>query len=185
MKPCTRSAFAPTYTVETRTTAMSLRGYCLTLSARTDCSPAIRMTRLTTMARTGRLMKRSVNRIGCSSVVFRPGSRVVPGLNGVVHEDRGAVPQLEHAGCHHLVARVDAVQHGHLIAPGRPRLHELLPHAAVRLAVLTFYFRDDEDGIPIGRVADGRRRQRDHCLGGAERNLHLHEHPRPQPAARV
>ena len=44
-------------------TAMSLRGYCRTLSARIDCKPAIRMTRLTTIARTGRFMKRSVNRI--------------------------------------------------------------------------------------------------------------------------
>ena len=65
MNPRTRSAFAPTYAVETRTTAMSLRGYCRTLSARIDCSPAIRMTRLTTIARTGRLTKRSVNRISC------------------------------------------------------------------------------------------------------------------------
>ena len=63
MNPRTRSALAPTYAVETRTTAMSLRGYCLTLSARIDCSPAIRITRLTTIARTGRLTKRSVNRI--------------------------------------------------------------------------------------------------------------------------
>ena len=40
---------------------MSLRGYCRTLSARIDCSPAIRITRLTTIARTGRLTNRSVN----------------------------------------------------------------------------------------------------------------------------
>ena len=52
--------------VETRTTAMSLRGYCRTLSARIDCRPAIRMTRLTTIARTGRLTNRSVNFISCS-----------------------------------------------------------------------------------------------------------------------
>src|SRR5688500_4219736 len=173
MKPRTRSAFAPTYTVETRTTAMSLRGYCLTLSARTDCSPAIRMTRLTTMARTGRLMNRSVNRIACSSVVFRPWRRVVPGLDGVVHEDCGAVPQLEHAGCHHLVAGLDARQHGQLVAARRPRLHELLPHAAIRLAVFAFHLRDDKTGIAIGRITDRRGRPRDDCLAGAERHFHL------------
>src|SRR5918995_298849 len=114
MNPRTRSAFAPTYTVDTRTTAMSLRGYCRTLSARTDCSPAIRMTRLTTMARTGRLMKRSVNRIDGSSVVFRPWRRIVAGLNRVVHEDGHPVSEFEHARCHHLVARVDAGQYRHL-----------------------------------------------------------------------
>src|SRR5918992_4486848 len=63
MNPRTRSAFAPMYAVVTRTTAMSLRGYCRTLSARIDCSPAMRMTRLTTIARTGRLTNKSVSRI--------------------------------------------------------------------------------------------------------------------------
>ena len=48
------------------TTAMSLRGYWRTLSARIDWIPAMRMTRLTTIARTGRLTKRSVNFISCS-----------------------------------------------------------------------------------------------------------------------
>ncbi len=67
MNPRTRSALAPTYTVDTFTTAMSLRGYCRTLSARIDCSPARRMTRLTTTASTGRRTKRSVNFIYRSS----------------------------------------------------------------------------------------------------------------------
>src|SRR5262245_9703025 len=40
---------------------MSLRGYWRTLSDRMDCSPAMRMTRLTTMASTGRRTKRSVS----------------------------------------------------------------------------------------------------------------------------
>ena len=40
---------------------MSLRGYCRTLSVFIACSPAIRMTKLITIARTGRRMKRSVN----------------------------------------------------------------------------------------------------------------------------
>src|SRR5262249_46047510 len=40
---------------------MSLRGYCRTLIVFIACNPAMRMTKLTTSARTGRLMKRSVN----------------------------------------------------------------------------------------------------------------------------
>jgi len=40
---------------------MSLRGYCRTLKERIDCSPAIKITRLTTTANTGLLMKMSVN----------------------------------------------------------------------------------------------------------------------------
>jgi len=40
--------------------AFSLRGYCRTFSERMACKPAIRMMRLTTVASTGRRMKRSV-----------------------------------------------------------------------------------------------------------------------------
>ena len=47
-------------TVDTTTLAMSLRGNWRTLSERIDCNPAMRITRLTTIARTGRLTKRSV-----------------------------------------------------------------------------------------------------------------------------
>ena len=68
MKPRTRSALAPTYAVETVTTEFSLRGYCRTVkpllplsAARMAWVPAMMMTRLTTMARTGRRMKMSVN----------------------------------------------------------------------------------------------------------------------------
>src|SRR5918992_5013337 len=179
MKPRTRSALAPTYTVDTRTIAISLRGYCLTLKERTDCSPAIRITRLTTIASTGRLMKRSVNRIGCSSVVFRRGRRIVAGLHRVVDEDRDPVPQLEHAGGHHFVARIDAREHRHLVAARRAGLDELLPHAAIRLAVFALHLGDDEDRIAVGRVADGRCRQRDDFLARTELNLGLHEHAGP------
>src|SRR5947209_19469954 len=60
-KPRTRSAFAPTYVVVTVVDAFSLRGYWRTLSERIACTPAITMIRLTTSARTGRRMNRSVN----------------------------------------------------------------------------------------------------------------------------
>ena len=74
MKPRTRSALAPTYAVRTVTTEMSLRGYCRMERVRMAWSPAIRITRLTTIARTGRLMKRSVNFIGSSFLSrFTPG----------------------------------------------------------------------------------------------------------------
>src|SRR4029434_7447209 len=99
MNPRTRSAFAPTYTVETRTTAMSLRGYCRTLSERIACNPAIRITRLTTIASTGRFMNRSVNRI---SAVLWFGSGLVRRLYVVIDDDRSAVSELEDTGCHDL-----------------------------------------------------------------------------------
>src|SRR5438034_1800505 len=61
MKPRTRSALAPTYAVRTVTVALSSFGYWRTFSDRIAWNPAMRITRLTTMARTGRLMKVSVS----------------------------------------------------------------------------------------------------------------------------
>src|SRR6516165_4086744 len=105
MNPRTRSALAPTYTVETCTSAMSLRGYCRTLSERIDCRPAIRIAKLTQIASTGRLTKRSVSFI---LVVLGLWSRIVGGLHLVVHSHGCAVTQLERARSHDLVPRLDA-----------------------------------------------------------------------------
>src|SRR5437870_451388 len=105
MKPRTRSAFAPTYAVDTRTTAMSLRGYCRTLSARIDCRPAMRMTRLTTIARTGRFTNRSVSFI---LTVLWLGSALVGRLDFVVYENRRTVAKLEHTGADDLFASLKA-----------------------------------------------------------------------------
>ena len=61
MKPRTRSALAPTYTVVTVIVAFSLRGYWRTVRFRMAWTPAMTITRFTTSARMGRRMKRSVN----------------------------------------------------------------------------------------------------------------------------
>src|SRR5262245_33080142 len=113
IKPRTRSAFAPTYTVETRTTAMSLRGYCRTLSARIDCRPAIRMIRLTTIARTGRLTKRSVSRI---LTILRLRGRLVAGLDFIVDKNGRTVSKLEHTGTDDFVTRLETGDNRDLIA---------------------------------------------------------------------
>src|SRR5688572_32734652 len=106
---------------------MSLRGCCRTLSARIDCSPAMRMTRLTTIARTGRLTKRSVNFIRSVRlwpdlllVVFGFRRRVIGWLHFVVHEHRGRVAELEHSGGHNLVACLHTRDHSYLIAAHPP-----------------------------------------------------------------
>src|SRR5262245_5316906 len=84
MNPRTRSALAPTYAVVTVTMAMSLRGYCRTLRERIDCRPAMRITRLTTIASTGRRTKRSVTFI---LAVLRLRAGVVGRRDRVVHVD--------------------------------------------------------------------------------------------------
>src|SRR4029079_3698392 len=97
-------------------TAMSLLGYWRTLSERMACSPAIRITRLTTRARTGRLTNRSVNVTGSASVVFRLGGGLVRGLGLVAHEHGGPGAQLERARGHHLVAGLEPGHDRHLVA---------------------------------------------------------------------
>src|SRR5450631_4205927 len=114
-------------------TAVSLRGYWRTDSERIDWTPAIRMTRLTTIARTGRRTKRSVKDF--TLAVLRLRSRVVAGLDLVVDLDGGPVAQLEHAGRDHGLTRLDAGGHRHLVAAGGADLDELLAHTEVALAL--------------------------------------------------
>src|SRR6266508_190930 len=166
-------------------TAMSLRGYCRTLRERIACNPAIRMTRLTTMARTGRLTKRSVNFTVDPSVIFRLGGRVVGGLDLVVDADGGAVPELEGAGGHDFLACLDARDHRDLVAAGAAQLDELLPHPAIALAARSLHVLHDEDRIAVGRVADRGRREGDDRAAGAQHDLRLDEHAGVQPAVHV
>src|SRR5258708_6954475 len=71
------------------------------------------MIRLTTIARTGRRMNRSVNRM---SVVFRLRVQLRVGADGVVDHDRGVVAQLEGARGHQLLPILHAVEHGDEVA---------------------------------------------------------------------
>src|SRR5512135_3655491 len=94
MKPRTRSALAPTYTVVTVTAALSLRGYCRTTRVRIAWNPAIRITRFTTRASTGRRMNRSVKDfMGATrvSTVGWAGREVVLWRQAVVLDHRHAV----------------------------------------------------------------------------------------------
>src|SRR5262245_1586119 len=156
---------------------MSLRGYCRTLSDRIDCSPAIRITRLTTIERTGRLIKRSVNRI-LPVLWFR--SFAVRRLDLVINRDRGAVAKFEHARRHYLFATLQAGKKSNLIAPRWTDLHELLSHSAIRLALRVSQIRYDEDRVAVGRIADRRARQRHDALSCTDQQLGLNEHSGPK-----
>src|SRR5215471_1640803 len=100
---------------------MSLRGNCRTLSDRIDWRPAIRMTRLTTSASTGRRMNRSVHFI---SAVLRLRRRIAAGLGLIVHEHRRSVAQLEHARGDDLLAGLHAREDRDQIAARIADLHE-------------------------------------------------------------
>src|SRR5579883_468529 len=107
MNPRTRSALAPTYTVVTVTAALSLRGYWRTVRVLTACSPAMRITRLITIARTGRRINRSVKD-------FMPVTRYPSAIGGfrrlgrfrgntVLFYNRHSGPQFEQARTHNAV----------------------------------------------------------------------------------
>src|ERR1044071_3839988 len=93
MKPRTRSALAPTYTVLTVTVALSSFGYWRTFRVRTACRPATMMRTLTTIASTGRRRKTSVS--FTASAVFGVRRQLGFRLHAVVDDHRRVVPQLE------------------------------------------------------------------------------------------
>src|SRR5262245_59889301 len=167
---------------------MSLRGYWRTLSDRTAVSPAMRITRLTTSERTGRLTNMSVNfTVGSppSSVVFRLGRGVVRRLDLVVDMDRGAVAELEGPGGHDLLARLEAGEDRDLVAPAAAELHELLSHALVARPLRVLKVAHHVDGVAVGRIADRGGGKGEDCRRRPEDDLRLHEHPRAQLAPRV
>src|SRR5664279_2977238 len=120
MNPRTRSALAPTYTVVTVTAALSLRGYCRTTRVRIAWNPAIKITRFTTRARTGRRMNRSVKDFMDAirgSTIRRVGRQVVLRRQVVVLDHRHAVAQLEDAGADNALAGLEARFNAHKIPP--------------------------------------------------------------------
>src|SRR5262249_58935363 len=167
---------------------MSLRGYWRTDSVRIACRPAIRITRLTTTARTGRRTKRSVNFMGVLPgplAVFRLRRRVVGRLRRVVDLDRGARTKLENSGGHDLLAGLQALENGHLVAAPRAELHELLPNALVLRAVGALHRLDDVHRVAVRRVVDRRGGNRDDRRRGAEAHRGRDEHARLELRFRV
>src|ERR1039458_8672629 len=118
MNPRTRSALAPTYTVVTVTAALSLRGYCRTTRVRMAWNPAIKITRFTTRASTGRRMNRSVKDFMSAtsgSTVGRAGRQVVLRRQVVVLDHGHPIAQLEDAGTDDPLAGLEARFDAHKI----------------------------------------------------------------------
>src|SRR2546423_9405994 len=121
--------------------AMSLRGYWRTLIVFIACRPAMRMTKLTTIASTGRLMKRSVkdfmsifrSRIDRLRIFLRLWREVV------IDRYRHSIAQFENTGANdglsglkhtarHAFAGFQSCRHGHKVAPRLAYAHKLLPN---------------------------------------------------------
>src|SRR4030095_713290 len=99
------------------------------------------MTRLMTIARTGRRMNRSVNFMafasGCSAIFWVWRELRVELDRLVVDHDGRAVSEFERSGSHHLLPGLDAVQNRHEVPARLADAYELLARdLARRLAAL-------------------------------------------------
>src|SRR6185312_1668669 len=108
------------------TTAFCVRGYCSTGSELIARKPSARIIRLTTVARTGRRMKRSVRRMGRASFFrdLRIGAEGNADL--VVDLDRRTVVELVLPRAHHDSAGLDSGQDRDLVTSRVAGLHEHL-----------------------------------------------------------
>src|SRR5205814_4045492 len=142
--------------------AFSLRGYWRTFSERIACTPAMTISKLTTMARTGLRMKRSVK--------LMVGLLVVGGLGGdlrrrrqvVAQHQRAAVVQLEGAARDDGLARFQAGHRRDQVAAPLAQADELLVRHELLVLLL-----DGEDRVAVRRVDDrgGRNHQRRALVG--------------------
>src|SRR6266545_2360752 len=178
MKPRTRSALAPTYTVRTVTVALSSFGYWRTFKPRTACRPATMMSTLTTIASTGRRRKTSVSFM---SPVRGVGVELWLALDAVVHDLRGVVAELERARAHHLLAGRETLRHRHEVAARGAHAYELLARDLDRFAVVRLVF-DHEHGVAVGSVDNRGRGDRHHLRLVAPDDLHVDERPRTRLA---
>src|SRR2546422_8387329 len=164
--------------VVTVTTAFCVRGYCRTGSSPIERRPSTKIVRLTTVARTGRSMKISVNfLIGVSrSLILGSWRRVVRRLDRVVDDHGHPRAQLDLPGSDHGVPFLDAREDRDLVTAPAARRDELLLREQRRFPILALLFFHDEHGVAVGIVGDRRLRQRDKALRPARGDGHRGEH---------
>src|ERR1039458_6671835 len=189
MNPRTRSALAPTYTVVTDTAALSLRGYCRTTRVRIAWTPAIRITRFTTRASTGRRMNRSVNDfMGApwESTIGRAGGQVVFRCQIVLLDHGYAVLAVEDARTDNTAPGLEARLDAHEVSARVARPDELLPHRQFGLPVVLARLRLDHiHRVPIRSAEDRGGRYDHHGLLFGQQHFHAGEHAGPEQLVRV
>src|SRR5271163_4399141 len=150
------------------------------------------MTRLTTIARTGRLTNRSVNfmptphrdclALGRLNLVrlflalIRFGIRIVAGLHAVVDLNGGAVPEPEDSRADNLVAGIDSRGDRNLIASAALDLYYLLFHSPICVAFGIFHLGYHIDGVAVRCVINRSCWQRDYIARLARGQLDLYVH---------
>src|SRR6185437_11777546 len=100
-------------------TPFSVCGNCVTGSWKMARRPSTRMSRLMTADRTGRRTKRSVIFTPSPSMLLRSRIGLVERQHAVVHGELRAVLDLQLAAADDDIARLEALDDGHLVASRR------------------------------------------------------------------
>src|ERR1051325_3018932 len=141
--------------------ALSLRGYCRTVSVRIAWIPAMRITRFTTSASTGRRMKMSVKDF--TSTIGRSRRLGTLRRQLVVLDHGHAIAQFEDAGTDDALACLEARFDAQKITLHPPGADELLAHGKPRLARPGGGF-DHIDRLAVGRAEHRSGGDRQHFL---------------------
>src|SRR5579863_750422 len=136
------------------TTAFSVCGYWLTGKLPTERRPSTRISRLITIARTGRRMKRSVKFMVRASLFLRRRILLVQRLHAIVDAQRRAVLQFELPAGDHRCPLGYALQDRNLISSRRPRGDEHLLRLELGIAFRILLVRRDEHRRPVRVVGD-------------------------------
>src|ERR1041384_1624358 len=160
---------------------MSLRGYWRTLIVFIACNPAMRMTKLTTIASTGRLMKRSVNDFMSILGIDWLWIQLRFGRELVVDRHRHSVAQFENTCADNGLAAFQAVSDRHKITARFADFHKLLPdRLRFFTGLVVFLFLDHENRIAKWRIGNGRAGNDECLVFFRQLDFHFREHSRSQ-----
>src|SRR6266478_4451152 len=161
--------------------ATSLRGYWRTLIVFIACKPAMRMIKLTTIARTGRRIKRSVNDFMSILRVHWSWTHLRFGREIVVDRHQHSVAQLENASTNHHLIWFQTLDDRHEIAPGFAHPDNLRSNCLRFFAALRILFLFDHiNRVAVGRVRDRRPWNDERLVLFRQHDFHLREHSWPQ-----
>src|SRR5271155_1049414 len=141
------------------TTAFSVWGYWLTGKLPTERRPSTRISRLITIASTGRRIKRSVKFMSRASLFLRRRILFVQRLHAIVDAQQRAVLQFELPAGDHRCPLGYALQDRDLISARRSRGDEHLLRQDLGIAFRILLIDRDEHRCPIRVIGDGRLRK--------------------------
>src|SRR5208283_3032157 len=151
--------------------------------------PAIKMIRFTTVATTGRLMKRSVKFIlpppFCLSAVRRSRRQLTLRFDVVVHRDMQTVLQPEHARRHHFFAGLQPGSDRDEVTSRLTKLDKLFSDPLVLFSLLILHVCNDENRIAVRRIVDSGRRYRYDVLPVVHQDTYFCKHARTQLPIRI